>query len=113
MAHLLNIQSGASMRAIATAFLLAVAVISMPVGQAHAEANNGGNQTTEQGCINPDTGKRDIAGGTTWESKDQAGHVMSKYTCNGKTGEWDKVTGPPIQPSGPRAPMAGGGVYAR
>lgn len=113
MAHISGIRIGSSIRALATASLLALAITSIPVTQVHAAQNNGGGTTqTGKNCINPDSGDRTIAPGTVWTSTTQNGQVASRYKCNGKTGEWDKVMTRPMYQQTPRAPMSGG-VYAR
>ena len=114
MAHPTQIRILTYMRTLSTGSLLAVAVMSAPVSQAHAAQNNGDGGTTQTGknCINPDTGGRTIAPGTVWTSTTQNCQVTSRYKCTGKTGEWDRMAGPPVQQPGPRAPM-GGRVLSR
>jgi hypothetical protein len=110
MAHLRQIATGKLIRTLATASLLALAIVATPAGSAHAapigETTTGGNKT----CTDPD-GKT-VSAGTVWTSTTQNGQVASRYKCNGKTGQWDKMAGPPIVQTGPRAPM-GPRVVAR
>ena len=109
MAHISDITNGKLLRTLATASLLALAVVAVPITSAHAapigETTTGGNKT----CTDPDGNT--VSGGTTWTSTTQNGQTI-KYRCNGKSGQWDKVTGPPIVHTGPRAPM-GPRVLAR
>ena len=102
MATLSKIGIGKYMRTLATASLLAMAVITIPSTQAYALDNNG-SQTANKKCVNPDTGVRDIESGTVWTSTTQNGQVASRYKCNGSTGNWDRMAR--FTPSGPRAPM--------
>ena len=105
-------QIGARIRNLAAASLVALAIVSIPVSSAHAEPNTGGGGGGTKTCTDPD-GKQQPAG-TIWTSTTLNGQVASKYKCNGKTGEWDKV---PINATtnggGILAPRATGGVLSR
>ncbi len=103
--------TGTRIRTIAVASLVALAVVSTPVSSAYAEPNTGGGGGTKT-CTDPD-GKQQPAG-TVWTSTTLNGQVASKYKCNGKTGEWDKV---PLSLTttggGVVAPRTTGGVLSR
>ena len=109
MADISGIRIGSSLRTLATASLVALAVTTIPVTQAHAAQNTGTTQTGKT-CTDPDGNQAQP--GTVWTSTTQNGQVASRYKCNGKTGQWDKMLTRPIHQQTPRAPMSGG-VYAR
>ncbi len=96
-------------RTIATASLLALAVIAMPISHAYAEPNTGGGGGTKT-CTDPD-GKQQPAG-TVWTSTTQNGQVASRYKCNGTSGEWDRVPDRLAPNTRPRI-VSTGGVLAR
>lgn len=94
------------LRTAAAASLLAMAVLGAPMGQVHAATNGGGSTPTGQKtCTDPDG--RQVAAGTVWTSTTQNGQTI-KYKCNGATGQWDLVTGPPRPSMDPRVPTTGG-----
>jgi hypothetical protein len=97
-------------RTLATASLVALAIISIPVSQAYAEPNTGGGSGGTKTCTDPD-GKQQPAG-TVWTSTTLNGQVASRYKCNGKTGEWDRVPDRLAPSTGPRV-VTTGGVLSR
>lgn len=110
MAQISGIQIGTFIRTVAAASMLALAVVSSPAADAHAAPisntdTGGGNKT----CTDPDGNQ--AAAGTVWTSTTQNGQVASKYKCNGKTGQWDKMVRTAVPSSTVRGPR--GGVYAR
>jgi hypothetical protein len=112
MTGVLEIGFGKTMRTLATASMVALAVIVIPAAQAYAEPNTGGGTTDNKSCADPEHDGKTLPAGTVWTSTTQNGQVASKYTCNGKTGQWDKMAGPPRSVSVPHLPM-GGGYYAQ
>ncbi len=107
MAHLSGITLGSSIRALAAASMLALAVISIPSSEAHAAPITGGGSSKT--CTDPDGNQ--VAGGTVWTSYTQNGQVASRYRCNGSTGQWDKM----VRTAGSQNTVRGprGGVMAR
>jgi hypothetical protein len=102
------------LRTLATASMVALAVVVVPAGLAHAAPNvvkmgceaAGYTWSDTLGCANkscPDGGLP----GDDRQVRTTGGQFVALYMCNGFTGQWDKIVGAEASQSGSGAPLTG------